>query len=166
MKKLKKSAVVLCAVFASMQITMAGQFDGVDVGLGKDFGGSQINHATDGLVGITGNGTGNVGLDFNSNTHINWDNLNVGRGESLNFNAVDGANNLTILNTVNKGMTNVYGSINANSGIGQLIIANPNGVLFDGASFTTAGDAMITTKDLTGVKAEDLAKFDIKNEKF
>ena len=166
MKNLKKSAVVLCAVFATMQIAMANDFAGTDIQLGNEFGGSKINNVTGGLKDVTGIGTGNVGLDFNGNTHINWDSLNVGRGESLNFNAVDGANNLTILNTVNSGMTNVYGSINANSGIGQLIISNPNGVLFNGAQFTTAGDTMITTKDLSGVKVEDLSKLDINQEKF
>ena len=161
MKNLKKSAVALCAVFASMQIAFAGQFDGVDVGLGKDLGGSQINHATDGLIDITGKGSGNVGLIFNDNTHINWEHLNVGDGESLNFSAQNPNSNLTILNTVNSGMTNVYGTINASSGIGQLIISNPNGVLFDGAHFTTAGDVMITTQDMSNLKLEDLnnAKF-------
>ena len=61
---------------------------------------------------------------------------------------------------------NIYGQINANSGIGQLIIANPNGVLFDGATFTTAGDLMLTTKDLSNLKVEDLSKLDIEKEKF
>lgn len=63
-------------------------------------------------------------------------------------------------------MSNIYGQINANSGIGQLIIANPNGVLFDGATFTTAGDLMLTTKDLSNLKVEDLSKLDIEKEKF
>ena len=74
----------------------------------------------------------------------------------MNFNAVDNANNLTILNTVNQGMSTIKGQINANSGIGKLIISNPNGMLYDGASFTTAGDLMLTTKDLSAIKAEDL----------
>ena len=167
MRSLKKkiSALVLTSLFASMQIAMAN-FEGVDVGLGNEFGGSKINNATSGLKDVTGIGTGNVGLDFNANTHINWDSLNVGKNESLNFNAVDGQNGLTILNTVNKGMTNVYGQINANDGIAKLIIANPNGMLFDGSSFTAAGDVMLTTKDLSNMKAEDLANLDLTNSKF
>ena len=167
MRSLKKkiSALVLTSLFASMQIAMAN-FEGLDVGLGNDFGGSKINNATSGLKDVTGIGTGNVGLDFNANTHINWDSLNVGKNESLNFNAVDGQNGLTILNTVNKGMTNVYGQINANDGIAKLIIANPNGMLFDGSSFTAAGDVMLTTKDLSNMKAEDLSNLDLTNSKF
>ena len=151
MRNLKKSAVVLCAVFASMQIAMANDFAGTDIGIGNDYGGSQINNVTGGLKDINGIGTGNVDLIFNGDTHINWDHLNVGKGESLNFNADTGFNGLTVLNTVNQGMTNVYGAINANPGIAKLIISNPNGVLFDGAQFTTAGDTMITTQPMSAV---------------
>ena len=153
MKNLKQlSAMALCTVFASMQISYAT----IDTGLGNGLGGAVINDPGAGYVDITGAGTGNVGLNFDANSHVNWNTLNVGTGETLNFNAVNGADNLTILNTVNQGMTNIYGQINAN-GIGHLIISNPNGVLFDGAKFTTAGDTTITTKDLSGV---DVNNFD------
>ena len=146
MKSLKRkfSALALTALFASMQVSYAA----IDTGLGVGNGGAVINNTTGGFVDIkTGNGSAN--LNFNGDSHVNWDTLNVNKGESLNFNAVDGANNLTILNTVNQGMSNIYGQINANSGIGKLIISNPNGVLFDGATFATAGDAMITTQPMT-----------------
>ena len=146
MKSLKRkfSALALTALFASMQISYAS----IDTGLGVGNGGAVINNTTGGFVDIT-TGNGSANLNFNGDSHVNWDTLNVNKGESLNFNAVDGANNLTILNTVNQGMSNIYGQISANSGIGKLIISNPNGVLFDGATFTTAGDAMITTQPMT-----------------
>ena len=146
MKSLKRkfSALALTALFASMQVSYAA----IDTGLGVGNGGAVINNTTGGFVDIkTGNGSAD--LNFNGDAHVNWDTLNVNKGENLNFNAVDGANNLTILNTVNHGMTNIYGQISANGGIGKLIISNPNGVLFDGATFTTAGDAMITTQPMT-----------------
>ena len=142
----KLSALVLTTVFASMQISFA---TAIDTGLGAGLGGAEINNVTGGYVGIDGVGTGNVDLNFNGNAHVNWDTLNVGNGESLNFNAVGGANGLTILNTVNSGMTKVYGSITANDGIGRLIISNPNGVLFNGATFDAAGDVMLTTQPMT-----------------
>ena len=160
--KRKLSALVLSTLFASMQVSYAV----IDTGLGVGNGGGVINNVTGGFVGVDGAGTGNVDLNFNGNAHVNWDSLNVNKNESLNFNATDGASGLTILNTVNHGMSNIYGQVSANQGISQLIISNPNGVLFDGAQFTTAGDAMITTKDLSGVKAEDLNKFDIKDAKY
>ena len=146
MKNFKKkfSALALSALFASMQISYAA----IDTGLGIGNGGAVINNTTGGFVNMTTN-NGSANLNFNGDSHVNWDTLNVNKGENLNFNAVDGANNLTILNTVNQGMSNIYGQINANSGIGKLIISNPNGVLFDGATFATAGDAMITTQPMT-----------------
>ena len=156
MKNLKRkvSAIVLSIAFVSMQSAFAV----IETGLG---GGSNINNVTGGYAGIDGAGTGNVDLNFNGNAHVNWDTLNVNKGESLNFNAVNGANNLTILNTVNHGMSTISGQISANSGIGQLIISNPNGVLFDGCQFTTAGDLMVTTQDMSGMNVNDLsnAKF-------
>ena len=136
MRKITKklSAIVLCTMFASMQVSLAA-------GLSD----ASINHVDGGFKGSVA-GNNSLDLNFNGNAHVNWNKLNVGKGESLNFNAVDGANNLTILNTVNSGMTNIYGTVSANSGVSKLIISNPNGVLFDGANFTTAGDTLITTQ--------------------
>ena len=48
------------------------------------------------------------------------DTLNVGKGETLNFNAIDGKTGITVLNTVNSGMTEVYGAINSNEGIAKV----------------------------------------------
>ena len=153
MKNLKKlSAIVLSTVFATMQITVA---EPINTGLGVGNGGAVIKDATAGLVDVT-KGTNSADLNFNANTHVNWNSLNVNGNETLNFNAVNGANNLTILNTVNSGMSKIYGQVNANSGIGKLIISNPNGMLFDGAKFTTAGDLMLTTKDMSNLSPNDL----------
>ena len=163
MKNLKRklSALAMATLFASTQVSFAV----IDTGLGNGNGGAIINNTTGGFVnGVAGNGS--YDLNFNGNSHVNWDSLNVNKNESLNFNAVGGAKDLTILNTVNTGMSTIYGQINANSGIGKLIISNPNGVLFDGAKFTTAGDLQLTTKDLSNVKVEDLGKLNIDNAKF
>ncbi len=116
----------------------------LDTGLGAGLGGAVINNVTGGWSGMT-TGTGYADLNFNGNSWVQWDALNLNSGETLNFNAVNGANGLTILNTVEGGMSQIYGNINANDGIAHLIISNPNGMLFDGAHFTTAGDVMVTT---------------------
>ncbi len=136
----KLSAVALTAIFAMMQVSAA-----VDTGLGVGNGGAVINSTDSNFAGMT-KGTNSASLNFKGNSHVNWNTLNVNKNEILNFNAVDGAKGITVLNTVNQGMSNIYGQINANSGVSKLIISNPNGVLFDGAKFTTAGDAMITTQ--------------------
>ena len=147
MKKLTKklSAIALCTVFASMQVS-ASIMTG-DTGLGAGNGGAVINNATGGYVG-TDLGKDSATLKFEGNSHVNWDSLNVNKGESLNFNAVNGATGLTVVNTVNKGMTNIHGSVNANQGIAKLIISNPNGMLYDGANFTVANDLQLTTQAL------------------
>lgn len=142
--KRKLSALVLTTLFASMQMSYAS----VDTGLGAGNGGAVIDNISGGFVDMT-TGGGRADLNFNGSAHVNWDSLNVNKGESLNFNAVGGANNLTILNTVNKGMSKIYGQISANEGIGKLIISNPNGMLFNGASFDAAGDVMLTTQPMT-----------------
>lgn len=154
MKNLKRklSAIVLSTVFAASQVAFAS----IDTGLEN----AVINQATGGFKDVTG-GNGTANINFNGSAHVNWNTLNVGKGETLNFNAVEGANGITILNTVNNGMSTIYGQINSNDGVAKLIISNPNGMLFDGAKFTTAGDLMLTTKDLRGMTIEDLnnAKF-------
>ncbi len=135
----KLSAITLCAMFASMQIAAATD------GLGN----STITGFTGGMTSDSGLVGNTRTLEFNNNAHVQWNTLNVANGETLNFNAVNGANNLTVLNTVANGMTKVYGSINANSGIGKLIISNPNGMLFDGANFAAAGEVQLTTQPMT-----------------
>ena len=130
----------LVAVFASMQISYA---DGL--------ANASINSTQGGFAGME-NGTNSATLNFNGNTHVNWNTLNVNSNETLNFNAVNGASGLTILNTVSGGqMSQIYGTINSNEGISHLIISNPSGLLFNGAHFTTAGDLDLTTKPLAPI---------------
>lgn len=149
----KLSAIALCTVFASMQVSAATMTG--DVGLGNGLGGSNITGSTGGFMGAdlgkndAGKNTAN--LNFNGNAHVNWGNLNLNAGEELNFNAVNGANNLTVVNSVNGAMSKIYGSISSNDGISKLIISNPNGMLFDGAKFTTAGDLQLTTQAVDAV---------------
>ena len=140
MRKITKklSAIALCTMFATMQIASAT--DGI--------GNSTITSHSGGLVNDVTNGSTRT-LDFNKSTHVQWNKLNVGQGETLNFNGVGNGSNMTILNTVSSGVTSVYGNINANNKIGKLIISNPNGMLFDGANVTTAGDLMLTTQPMS-----------------
>ena len=170
MRKIAKklSAMTLCTVFASMQIAAAA----IDTGLGN----AVINNADGGFAGIN-KGTNSATLNFNGDSHVNWNTLNVGKGETLNFNAIDGKTGITVLNTVNSGMTEVYGAINSNEGIAKVIISNPNGMLYDGAKFTTAGDLMLTTQalganfvngkiEVTGLNQEATKGIAIKNTDF
>ena len=153
----KKSIKLLSFILATMFVSMPLSFASIDTGLGNGLGGAVINNAQGGFVGID-KGSNSADLNFNNDSIVNWDSLNINKGENLNFNAVNGANNLTILNTVNNGMSTIYGQISANSGIGKLIISNPNGMLFDGSTFTTAGDVMLTTQDMSNLGINDLSQ--------
>lgn len=138
MRKLTKklSAITLCTLFASMQIASA---DGL--------ADATINSMSSGTVST---GANSMTLGFDRNAHVNWGKLNVGSNEQLNFNAVNGASGLTILNTVTGGTASVInGRITSNEGISRLIISNPNGMIYNGATVTTAGDLMLTTQPLT-----------------
>ena len=152
MKNLKQlTAIAMCTLFAAMPVS----YGSIDTGLGGGIGGAVINSTDNNFAGIT-KGTNNATLEFKGNSHVNWDTLNINKNETLNFNAQNNVNGISVLNTVNNNMSKIYGHINANDGISKLIISNPNGVLFDGATFTTAGDTMITTKDMTGVDVNNI----------
>jgi len=158
--KTKLTALAVSA-FVSIQICNAS----IDTGLGNGLGGAVIDkagsmHTGYGLVGVE-TGQNSATLNFNDSTMVDWKTLNLNSGETLNFNAVDGANNLTVVNKVQNGMSRIYGNINANDGIGHLVISNPNGVLFDGAKFSTAGDAVITSQK---VYMTDNGNYQISNE--
>jgi len=137
----KLSAIAVCMMFASMQIASAT----IDTGLNN----AVINNATGGFAGVDTSVQNTATLNFTGNSHVNWNTLNVANGETLNFNAINGASGLTVINTVNSGMSQIYGAINANDGIAKLIISNPNGMLYNGSNFTTAGDVMLTTQPIT-----------------
>ena len=154
----KLSAVILSTLFATMQISYANDCGPINTGLGNGLGGAEINNITGGYDSHS-LGPNSATINFNGDSHVNWNTLNLNGNETLNFNAVDGVNGIKVLNTVNTGMSNIYGSINANSGISQLIISNPNGVLFDGAHFTTAGDVMVTTQAINGLSDINNASF-------
>ncbi len=133
----------LVAVFASMQISYA---DGL--------ANASISSTQGGFVGME-NGTNSATLNFNGNATVDWNRLHVGANETLNFNAVDGASGLTVLNRVTGQFSNIYGTINANSGISHLILSNPHGIIFDGANFNAAGDVTLTTQKLAPLMSAD-----------
>ncbi len=156
MKNLKTrlTALALSAVVAT-QICSAD----IDTGLGKGIGGAVIDkwgvaHPEYGKVTFE-KGENSATLTFNDSTAVYWHSLNLNGNETLNFNSTADVNSpLTIINKVGydtqaPSMSRIYGTINSDGGIGKLVISNPNGILFDGAKFTAAGDVDITTHFIT-----------------
>ena len=138
----------MAALFATTQVATATNVN-FESGIGK------LNYAEGGFKGISTAGDRTT-LSVDGNTYVNWETLNVLKGQTWNIN---GNGSETVLNTVNTGMSTFAGTVNSN--VGKLIISNPNGMLFDGAKFTTAGDLILSTADLTGLRDSDLSKFSL-----
>ncbi len=146
-------AVVLCVAFSGMQMSFAtvltrgvDSFNNAQV-LGGT--GAVIRNASAGLKQIETNQT-NATLRFDNHTKIDWSKFNVDNGQKLYFNN----GTYGVLNVVTQGsISKIAGQITADNG--KIIISNPNGILFNGGTFTSAGSLVLTTKDLTGL-ADDL----------
>ncbi len=154
MKNIKtlSTLVLAAAVIATAQTVNATTIMTGDTGLGVGLGGAVIVRYTGGYTGCElGNNSATLGFD--SNATVNWSALNLNQGEALNFNANDGVNGITVVNTVTGNASYIYGNISANEGISKLIISNPNGMLFDGCHFTTAGDVELNAPYVEGQDA-------------
>ena len=168
----KTLLALACVAVAGMQVAnadalMTGHFSGGTVLTGS---GAVISGHTEGLTNITGDRTNNATLHFNDHTRIDWTKLNVDKDQTLRF---DTANKgYAILNNVLTGASKFAGKVTADNA--KVIIANPNGILFNGGSFESTGSLILTTRDLTGVsetgidtlKATDLKDMADSNNQF
>ena len=147
---MKKSiAVVLTMAFSGLQMSFATVLiRGVDsFNNAQVLGGSGaiIKNATAGLKSIETDQM-NATLKFDNHTRIDWSKFNVDKNQSIYFNN----GSYGVLNNVVQGsISKVAGLIKADNG--KVIISNPNGILFNGGKFESAGSIVLTTKDLTGL---------------
>ena len=147
---MKKSiAVVLTMAFSGLQMSFATVLTrGVDsFNNAQVLGGSGaiIKNATAGLKSIETDQM-NATLKFDNHTRIDWSKFNVDKNQSIYFNN----GSYGVLNNVVQGsISKVAGLIKADNG--KVIISNPNGILFNGGKFESAGSIVLTTKDLTGL---------------
>lgn len=146
MKKIltKTLSLVICIGFLGTQSSLAavlttGDFAGRQVLNGT---GAVIKGHTAGLRNVETDLT-NATLHFQNHTRIDWDKLNVDKGQSLYFkNGTYGVLN----NVVGTSISKFAGLIKSDNG--KVIISNPNGMLFNGGQFN-GGSLLLTTKDLT-----------------
>ncbi|MCW1875651.1 filamentous hemagglutinin N-terminal domain-containing protein [Erwinia sp. INIA-01] len=76
---------------------------------------------------------------------VNWNNMNVGKNESLNFNQPNA--NAAILNKINNiDPTVIAGALNAN---GKVFIVNPHGVLISKGSSVNVGSLIASSLDIS-----------------
>jgi filamentous hemagglutinin family protein len=133
MKKImtKALALFICIAFTGLQMSLAdvlqtGMFADKDV-----LTGAQIKGHTAGLTKIeTDASLNNATLHFNDHTRIDWNKLNVYKNQSLYF---KNGNFGVLNNVVGTSISKFAGLIKADSG--KVIIANPNGILFEGGKF-------------------------------
>lgn len=112
---------------------------------------------------------GNTVVNQNTDKMIvNWDNMNVGKNESLQF--VQPDKNAAVLNRINSlDPTVIQGALNAN---GKVFVVNPNGVLISNGATVNVGSLIASSldvKDADFMKSGDLnftgtGKGDVINE--
>jgi filamentous hemagglutinin family protein len=99
------------------------------------------------------NGTGSISKDGNvtnvkqssDNMTIDWNNMNVGRDETLNFNQHRDTD--SVLNRVNSpDPTEILGKLNAN---GNVYIVNPNGVLIGNGAQLNVGSLVASSLNIS-----------------
>ena len=151
----KTIASALCISFFMTQATFANLPTTGDVLKDVGTGGANIKNATEGFTGFENGGLlglnkNEATLHFKGDAVINWNQLNVGGNQSLNFKNGDNI----VLNNVLEGMSTFAGTITGQQG--HIIISNPNGIMMQGGRFETSGALTLTTKDLSGLKDTDL----------
>lgn len=154
MKKFTTKTLLALACVAVAGMQTAGAADMLTTHAGDVLSGASIHSHTAGLSSVVPNGK-SATLNFTDHTRIDWSKLNVAKDETLNFKN----GNFAVLNNVlGKSITKVAGKITGENG--KIIISNPNGILFQGGKFETAGAAILTTKDLTSYAADQIAGLD------
>ena len=92
----------------------------------------------------------NATITANNDGQINWQTFNIANGETLNF---DIANNRTLVNQVTGAqLSDILGTMNQTGG-GDLVLVNPNGIHIGGNAVLNVSD--ITLSALGIVKAND-----------
>jgi len=100
---------------------------------------------TSGNAIISQNGSNTTINQSTNKASINWQNFNIAGNETVNF--IQPSSNSVTLNRV-VGTTNslIQGAMNAN---GQVILINPNGVIFSEGASVNVGGLIATTKNIT-----------------
>ena len=102
-------------------------------------------NVTSGNANISQSGnTTNINQSTNK-ASINWQNFSIGANETVNFNQPS-SNSVTLNKVVGTSNSLIQGAMNAN---GQVILVNPNGVVFTEGSQVNVGGIVATTKNIT-----------------
>jgi filamentous hemagglutinin family protein len=105
---------------------------------GSVVGGNDVATITKGGVGVL-----NIN-QFEQKAIINWDTFNIGKNAVVNF-IQPNARSTALNRVVGSDPSHIFGQLNAN---GQVILINPNGVLFGVGSSVNVGGIVATTMDI------------------
>lgn len=113
-------------------------------------GGAHANPTGGNVVagGATINDRGNGTLDINQSTGkaiINWKGFSIGANETVNFRQ-PGSNSVTLNRVVGNDPSAIFGRLNAN---GNVVLVNPNGVLFGKGARVDVGGLVATTANIS-----------------
>ncbi len=143
--KTKQAALLLSAALIASLSTAV--YAGETILNGGTTAGAMINDA--GGATYTTNGT-NAQMNINGKGNvIKWDYLNVDKGKSLDFNFSQ-KGQVALNKVTGTSMSKFAGSLSTSGENGNLIISNPNGMIFtNGVTVNVNGSATFTTHDVT-----------------
>lgn len=125
-----KISLIVSALLGSMSISFASPSGGT---------------VTSGTANISQNGnTTNINQSTNK-ASINWQNFDIASNETVNFNQPN-SSSVTLNRVVGLNNSVINGALNAN---GQVILVNPNGIVFNQGSTVNVGGLIATTKNIT-----------------
>ncbi|MGV2288585.1 filamentous hemagglutinin N-terminal domain-containing protein [Trinickia sp. YCB016] len=137
---MKYRALKLTPAALAASLLLAGQAHAVGNGTIADGAGS-----------INKNGTTTNVNQSSDKLIINWNNMDVAQGETLNFNQKN--YNSAVLNRINSAnATSILGALNAN---GRVFIVNPNGVLIGNGAKINVGSLIASSLNISDADFKD-----------
>ena len=99
-----------------------------------------------GNIGISSSAPNNLTINQTTNKGIiNWGTFNIGSAASVRFNQPS-ATSSTLNRVVGSGLSQIAGTLSAN---GQVILINPNGVIFNKGSRVDVGGIVASTLNMS-----------------
>ena len=131
---LKENTLRLTPVAFAASLLLAGQAHAVGTGTISDGNGS-----------INKNGSTTTVNQTSDKLIVNWDNMDVAKGETLNFAQKNASS--AVLNRINSAnATSILGALNAN---GRVFVVNPNGVLIGNGAKINVGSLIASSLNIS-----------------
>lgn len=146
-EKLWKLSVVFAAFTMLTTTANASEVLSGDVLKNTGMGGANLNKVTGARV--DSDLTNATITNTKKNSVLEWNSLNTGRDQSLNYIFPDsiGAGQTSLNKVIGPGMSQFAGKLTT-EGSGHVIISNPNGMMLFNGSYVQANELTLTTKNV------------------